>query len=71
MQIFWGVHPLKSIEQGTTDDISDGALELLKAKDLIKTGDTVVLTAGIPSPHIRNRAGGGGLSNMMRIAIVD
>ncbi len=70
MQIYWGVHPLKSVEQETTDDISDGALELLKAKDLIQSGDTVVLTAGIPSPHIRNRAGGG-LSNMMRIAIVD
>lgn len=70
MQIFWGVTPLKSIELLTTDDVCEGAVEILKAKMLVDSGDTVIMTAGIPSPHVANTAREG-LSNMMRIAIVD
>ena len=70
MQIFWGVTPIKSIELPTTDDVSEGAVEILKAKMLVDSGDTVIMTAGIPSPHVQNTSREG-ISNMMRIAIVD
>ena len=69
MQIYWGVHPLKSMTASTTEDICDGAIELASAKQLVEPGDIVVLTAGIPSLTIRREREG--VSNMMRIAIVD
>lgn len=70
MQIFWGVHPMKSLLFHTTEDICTGAIELLNAKKIIETGDVVVLTAGIPSPNV-HKTSKEGLSNMMRIAIVE
>lgn len=70
MQMFWGVYPMKSLLFHTTEDICTGAMELLNAKKVIETGDTVVLTAGIPSPNV-HKPSKDGLSNMMRIAIVE
>lgn len=70
MQIYWGVRPMKSILFKTTEDICTGAIELLSAKQIIESGDIVVLTAGIPSPNI-NSTTKDGLSNMMRIAVVE
>lgn len=69
MQIYRGVYPLKSIKQDTTEDISEDAINLARAKQLVEAGDIVVLTAGIPSP-VMQRAHDG-MSNMMRIAIVE
>lgn len=69
MQIYWGVRPMKSIEVHTTEDICSNAMELVCAKQIVETGDVVVLTAGIPSPISGGRQAG--VSNMMRIAIVD
>ena len=68
MQIYWGVRPMKSIEVYTTEDICSSAIDLICAKQIAETGDVVILTAGIPS------AAGGhqtGVSNMMRIAVID
>jgi len=69
MQIYWGVRPMKSIEVRTTEDICSSAIELVCAKQIAETGDVVVLTAGIPSPVVGGRQAG--VSNMMRIAIID
>ena len=69
MQIYRGVYPVKSIPYQTTDEICDEAIELTKAKGFAETGDIVVVTAGIPSPNVKK--GREGMSNMMRIAIVD
>ena len=69
MQIFWGVQPYKSIEQNTTDDICTGAIELIVAKGIVESGDIVVLTAGIPSPNVELARSG--ISNMMRITVID
>lgn len=68
MQIYWGVRPLKSIGFDSTEDIIDGALSLITAKQIAEPGDIVVLTAGIPSPSLTNVSKG--VSNMMRIAII-
>ncbi len=69
MQIYWGVRPYKSIELNTTEDILNGALDLLCAKQVVESGDVVILTAGIPSPNIQRL--NDGVSNMMRIAVID
>ena len=69
MQIYRGVYPIKSIPCTTTDDVCEGAIELAKTKGLVEEGDVVVMTAGIPSPNFKRPQEG--MSNMMRIAIVD
>ncbi|BDF04590.1 pyruvate kinase [[Clostridium] hylemonae] len=69
MQIYWGVRPYKSIEFNTTEDILTGAIELISAKQVVEPGDIIVLTAGIPSPNIKRSKEG--VSNMMRIAVID
>ena len=61
MQIYWGVRPYKSIEFNTTEDILNGAIDLISA--------IIVLTAGIPSPNVKKAKEG--VSNMMRIAVID
>lgn len=69
MQIYRGVLPIKSIPYQTTDEICEAAVDLAKAKGLVETGDIVVLTAGIPVPS--GNKSWEGMSNMMRVAIVD
>lgn len=69
MQIYWGVEPMKSIEYHSTEDICNGATELVEAKGIAETGDVVVLTAGIPSPVIKKQREG--MSNMMRIVVIE
>lgn len=70
MQIYWGVYPMKSIECKTTEDISNCAIDLIRAKQIVETGDVVVLTAGIPSPNIKPSSREG-VSNMMSISVVE
>jgi pyruvate kinase len=69
MSIYWGVIPLKSLEFDTTEDICNGAIELARVKHFVEPGDVVVLTAGIPSPNVKNEKSG--ISNMMRIVNID
>lgn len=69
MQIYWGVRPYKSIEFSNTEDILSGAIDLISAKQVVETGDIIVLTAGIPSPNASKTKAG--VSNMMRIAVID
>lgn len=69
MQIYWGVMPLKSVTMDNTEDICDEAINLTQAKQVVEAGDIVILTAGLPSPV--GKRSKDGISNMMRIAIVD
>ena len=69
MSIYWGVKPIKSQAFNTTDDICDGAIELVKVKQFVETGEFVVITAGIPSPNVKKERSA--TSNMMRIATVE
>jgi pyruvate kinase len=69
MQILRGVYPIKSVPASTTEEICAEAIGLTKEKRLVASGDTVVVIAGIPSPNVENQ--NGGMSNMMRIAVVD
>lgn len=69
MQIFRGVYPIKSIPYDTTEAVCEDAINLAKAKGLVESGDVVVLTAGIPSPHVKKSREG--MSNMMQIVVVE
>lgn len=69
MQIYRGVYPIKSLPYNTTDEICEEAINLTSMKGFVETGDIVVVTAGIPSANVKNAREG--MSNMMRIAIVD
>ncbi len=69
MQIYRGVYPVKSLPYNTTDEICEEAINLASMKGFVETGDIVVVTAGIPSANAINAREG--MSNMMRIAIVD
>lgn len=69
MQMYWGVRPLKSIEVHSTEDICNSAVDFVCAKQIAETGDVIVLTAGIPSPNVSEQKGG--LSNMMKIAVIE
>ncbi len=69
MQILWGVRPYASEQANSSEEISNSAIEIAKAKGHVTDGDLAVLTAGIPSPHV-----GGfdyGVSNMMRIVTIE
>lgn len=69
MQILRGVYPVKSIPYHSTEEICEEAIRLARKKGLVETGNIVVVTAGIPSPVIKKESEG--MSNMMRIAIVE
>ena len=69
MQIYWGVYPLLSVEEDTTEEIMDRAVALAKDQQFVEKGDIVVLTAGIPSTNVQ--AGKGSMSNTMRVVIID
>ncbi len=69
MQIYRGVYPVKSIPYDSTEEIVEDAVELTKIKGFVEEGDVVVVTAGIPSTKANSF--NKGLTNMMRVAIVD
>ena len=69
MQLYWGVRSYKSLAFATTEDILTGAIDLITAKQEVDSGDMVILTAGIPSPNFKQTKAG--VSNMMRIAVIE
>lgn len=69
MQIYWGVRPLKSFELDLEEDINNSAIELAVAKQYAESGDTVILTAGIPSPNVKRQQSG--MLNTMKISVIE
>ena len=47
MQIYWGVRPLKTAPETSTDKIIEHALEVTENAGYITEGDTVIISAGI------------------------
>lgn len=68
MQLFWGIRPMKCLEYNTTEEMCNGVVDLVLAKGRVEVGDIVIVTAGIPSSRVR--AHEEGVSNTMRIAVV-
>lgn len=48
MQLYWGVYPVLGPWSDNTDELIDESLGSAKKKGLIKDGDNVIVTAGVP-----------------------
>lgn len=59
----WGVHPVLTKESSGTDELMSVAVTTALNQNLIKTGDIVVITAGVPVGQI-------GTTNMIKVQIV-
>lgn len=49
LMLVWGVYPLLGIETGSTDEMIDNSVNAALKAGLIKQGDLVVITAGLPA----------------------
>ena len=63
MALFWGVEPLTMPYASSTDELVDFAVKAAEDAGLIKQGDLVVVTAGVP-------VGVAGTTNMIRVCQV-
>lgn len=66
MQIYWGVIPVKSQKEESTDAIISGALELAKEHGYVKERDVVIVTAGVAT----NNGQSGSVTNIMKIETI-
>ena len=64
MNLCWGVTPVGILQEDTADHLFMTAIETTKREGLIESGDTVVLTAGVP-------LGVSGKTNMIRVIEVE
>jgi pyruvate kinase len=63
LSLSWGVYPVMTDIQKTTDDLLHQALARARETGLVKNGDRVVITAGLP-------LGVSGNTNMIKVQIV-
>lgn len=63
LSLVWGISPVKVLNFKDTDNLIDASMEIAVAKGFIKSGDLVVLTAGVP-------AGIAGSTNLLKIESV-
>lgn len=65
MQIYWGVRPIKTAPETSTDKIIEHALEVSENAGYINEGDTVIISAGIATTSAPTAKRG--LTNTMRV----
>ncbi len=63
LSLMWGVYPVLTEETNSTDEIIDISVKKALEKQLIKNGDLVVITAGVP-------VGVAGSTNLIKVHIV-
>jgi pyruvate kinase len=63
LALVWGVYPVLGRKTSSTDEMLDTAVQISLESEIIKHGDLVVITAGIP-------VGETGKTNLMKIHIV-
>ena len=63
MALYWGVTPLLMPYASNTDELVDFAVHMAEEAGLVKQGDLVVLTAGVP-------VGVSGTTNMIKVHLV-
>ncbi|MBC8546627.1 pyruvate kinase [Clostridiaceae bacterium NSJ-31] len=63
MNLSWGVTPLLIEEQETTDKLFQHAVDMAQGANLVKSGDIVVITAGVP-------LGIPGTTNLLKVHLV-
>ena len=64
MQLYWGVIPLSTNEVFSTDNLLAEAVKSVKEANYVKTGDYIVLTAGVPTGKIKS-------TNMIKVEKID
>lgn len=69
MQIYWGVMPFQAKRADSTDFLVESSLDLLKEKEIIKEGDTVIVTAGVVNRASRHEPATN--TNIMRVVVID
>ncbi|MFW6007528.1 MAG: pyruvate kinase [Halanaerobiales bacterium] len=48
LTLVWGVYPMEVVESKTTDEMIENAIKAVKNRDIVKDGDLVTITAGVP-----------------------
>ena len=69
MQLYWGVKPFHAKRAESTDVLIYSSIELLKAKNIVKEDDLVIVTAGVVSPT--NKHEPAAHTNILRVVTVD
>ncbi len=64
LALAWGVEPLLVPQFDTTDEMIARAVDAAKGRGLVRAGDLVVITAGVP-------IGGTGRTNMLKVHVVE
>ncbi|BBI34987.1 pyruvate kinase [Cohnella abietis] len=60
LQLVWGVIPVKGVTAKTTDEMFEIAVKGALETDLVRLGDTIIITAGVP-------VGRSGTTNLIKI----
>lgn len=63
MSLSWGVFPVYTQEKQTTDEVFDQAVDCALQTGLVKNGDVVIITGGMP-------VGVSGTTNMLKVHLV-
>ncbi|MBI2874724.1 MAG: pyruvate kinase, partial [Firmicutes bacterium] len=63
LALCWGVYPLAAAEAASTDEMLGYAIQTVLQAGLIRSGDLVIITAGVP-------AGFPGTTNLLKVHIV-
>ncbi len=63
MNMSWGVIPIMIEEKDNTDELFDHVIDVAQKRGLLKNGDLVVITAGVP-------LGVSGTTNLMKVHLV-
>ena len=69
MQLLWGVTPVLASRASSTDELVETSVDISKKRGFVKSGDTVVITVGVPKEG--QPAGVLGETNTMRVVKVD
>jgi pyruvate kinase len=64
LALSFGVYPIVAEKAITTDEIIEGSVKTVQAKGLLNSGDTVVISAGVPVDQV-------GATNLLKISVVE
>lgn len=66
MQLYWGVYPLKGMEEDSTLHMIENSMRIVRKRKLVRKGQLVVFTAGDPAT---NDFKGKAMTNMMHVVV--
>lgn len=62
--LVWGVNPILLASPNHTDEMMERSIQAAVQKEMVQTGDLVVITAGVP---VRES----GTTNLMKVHVID